>query len=398
MKFVIIGSGIIGLSVAKVLIDKKVCLPSKILVIDKYSIPSKGTSQRNSGVLHAGLYYKTGSLKAKLSIEGSSKLKHWCKTNNIEIMECGKLLVPFKEEDYLNLEKINKNAIENGCDVRIINYEEAHNIQPGLIKKRKYLWSPKTSVFSPEMIIQKLFNSLKELGVEFLKKSVICDDSNKKQLILYDNSKIDYLQYINCAGPGALSLSKTITDKFDHLTILPFLGQYVVQKSGINIKTNLYPVPDPELPFLGIHLTPRINKPTLIGPNAIPIFQKDIQGYDISDIRGIPTIFVNNMIFFLSNNCNYRKHALSELSFSLKNKFYKKSIRYLSSLYSKNFKIKMDNSTYGIRPQIINRNTHTFVNDFIYEKIEGNIHIVNAVSPAFTSCFSLAEYIVDKII
>ena len=104
------------------------------------------------------------------------------------------------------------------------------------------------------------------------------------------------------------------------------------------------------------------------------------------------------MIFFLSNNCNYRKHALSELSFSLKNKFYKKSIRYLSSLYSKNFKIKMDNSTYGIRPQIINRNTHTFVNDFIYEKIEGNIHIVNAVSPAFTSCFSLAEYIVDKII
>ena len=161
---------------------------------------SKGTSQKNSGVLHAGLYYKTGSLKAKLSIEGGSKLKHWCKTNNIEIMECGKLLVPFKEEDYLNLEKINKNATENGCDVRIINYK-AHNIQPGLIK-RKYLWSPKTSVFSPELIIQKHSIRLK-IGGRFLKKSVICDDSNKKQLILNDNSMINYFQYINVLVRGS---------------------------------------------------------------------------------------------------------------------------------------------------------------------------------------------------
>ena len=91
MRFIIIGSGIVGLSIAKTLIEKKIFEPRKILVVDKYSLPSKGTSVRNSGVLHAGLYYKTGSLKARLSIDGGLKLKEWCQKNNLPILECGKI-------------------------------------------------------------------------------------------------------------------------------------------------------------------------------------------------------------------------------------------------------------------------------------------------------------------
>ena len=172
MKFVIVGSGIIGLSIAKVLIEKNLYKASNILIVDKYSIPSNGTSMHNSGVLHAGLYYKPGSLKAKLSIEGGYKLKEWCKINNIPILECGKILVPFTKKDYSNLEKINKNALQNGCKVEIIDYEQAKKIQPEIIKKEKYLWSPNTCVFSPKLIMQKLYDSLQELGVNFLKKSV----------------------------------------------------------------------------------------------------------------------------------------------------------------------------------------------------------------------------------
>ena len=179
---------------------------------------------------------------------------------------------------------------------------------------------------------------------------------------------------------------------------MPFLGQYAVQESGLNIKTNLYPVPDPNLPFLGVHLTPRINKSTLIGPNAIPIFQKDIQGFDFDDIKEIPSILVNNLILFASNSSNFRKHAFSELSFNIKNKFFKNSIRFISKPYSNNFRIKIDNSSFGIRAQIINRNTYELINDFNYEIIEENIHVINAVSPAFTSCFALAEYLVDKLV
>ena len=100
--------------------------------------------------------------------------------------------------------------------------------------------------------MQKLYDSLQELGVNFLKKSVKIDEPEKKQLILQDQSRITYEKYINCAGPGALDIAKSVSDNFDNLNILPFLGQYAVQKSGLEIKTNLYPVPDPKLPFLGI--------------------------------------------------------------------------------------------------------------------------------------------------
>ena len=129
MKFIIIGSGIVGLSIAKSIIEKRICDPEKILIVDKYSIPSNGTSIRNSGVLHAG------------------------STNNIPIINCGKILVPFEKKDYINLDKIEKNALKNGCDIKIIDHKDTLKIQPGLAKKEKYLWSPKTSVFSPRLII-----------------------------------------------------------------------------------------------------------------------------------------------------------------------------------------------------------------------------------------------------
>ena len=151
------------------------------------------------------------------------------------------------------------------------------------------------------------------------------------------------------------------------------------------------------MPFLGIHLTPRIKNSALIGPNAIPILNKDIQGYDFNDIKSIPSIIKNNIVLFTSNKNNYRKHAINEFSLNLQTKFYNNSKKYFSKKASKNFEIKLDKSTYGIRAQLFNNDTLSFENDFIYESINNNIHIVNAVSPAFTSSFSIAELILNNI-
>lgn len=397
MKFVIIGAGIVGLSIAETLIKKEIVSPNNLVILDKYSVPSDGTSTHNSGVLHAGLYYKPGSLKAKLSIDGGHKLKEWCFKNDLPILKCGKLLVPFNQKDLLRLDKIFDNASENGCDVKKIEYSEAVKLQPGLTKQEKYLWSPNTAVFSPHLIMEKLFKMLKEKGVGFLKKGVVLDDESNKRFLLDDKTYFNYSRYINCAGPGSLEITKSISDKFNHLSILPFLGEYGVQESGLKIETNLYPVPNPELPFLGIHLTPRINNSTLIGPNAIPVFRKDIQGFDFKELKDFSSIIVNNLVLFASNLQNYREHAFSEFTLNVRQKFHKNSIKYLEKNVRKDFKIKMDKTTYGIRPQLIEKDSYKFVNDFLYERINDNLHIVNAVSPAFTSCFALAEYIVDLI-
>ena len=307
------------------------------------------------------------------------------------------MLVPFQHKDLDRLDEIFDNASKNGCEVKKIDYAEAVKLQPGLTKQEKYLWSPKTAVFSPQLIMKRLFQLLKDKGVQFLKKGVILDDASNKRFLLDDKTYFYYSKYINCAGPGSLEITKSISDKFDNLSILPFLGEYGVQKSGLKIETNLYPVPDPELPFLGIHLTPRINNSTLIGPNAIPVFRKDIQGFDLKELKDYPSIVVNNLVLFASNLQNYREHAFSELTFNVRQKFYKNSIKYLEERCRKDFKIKMDKTTYGIRPQLIEKDSFKFVNDFLYERINNNLHIVNAVSPAFTSCFALAEFIVDQI-
>ena len=397
MKFVIIGAGIVGLSIAETLIKKKIITPDNLIILDKYSIPSDGTSTHNSGVLHAGLYYKPGSLKANLSINGGNKLKDWCFENDLPILKCGKLLVPFDQKDLIRLDEIFDNATENGCEVKKIDYSEAVKIQPGLTKQEKYLWSPNTAVFSPQLIMKRLFQLLKEKGVQFLKKGVILDDESNKRFLLDDKTYCYYSKYINCAGPGSLEIAKSISNKFDNLSILPFLGEYGVQTSGLKIETNLYPVPNPELPFLGTHLTPRINNSTLIGPNAIPVFRKDIQGFDLKELKNFSSIIVNNLVLFASNLQNYREHAFSEFTINVRQKFHKNSIKYLEEQARKDFKIKMEKTTYGIRPQLIEKDSFKFVNDFLYERINNNLHIVNAVSPAFTSCFALAEYVVNQI-
>tara|TARA_B100000965_G_scaffold384093_1_gene383968 strand:- start:661 stop:1854 length:1194 start_codon:yes stop_codon:yes gene_type:complete len=397
MKFVIIGSGIVGLSIAKTLVDKNIIKPNNLIIIDMYSIPSNGTSKHNSGVLHAGLYYEPNSLKAKLSIEGGEKLKDWCKQNNLPILNCGKILVPFNKQDSKRLDEIYKNATKNGCKVEMIDYYDAIKLQPGIAKQEKYLWSPKTAVFNPKIIVDKIYDYLKSKGVEFIKNKVCKDNPENKYLIFKDKTTIKYSRYINCAGPGALNITKSLTNKFKDFEILPFLGEYGLQKSGLEIKTNLYPVPNPELPFLGIHLTPRINDTTLIGPNAIPAFRKDTQGFELEEIKHFPSILINNLILFASNNNNFREHAFSEFTLNAKEKFKKNAIKFFSEDYIKDFCINMDKSTYGIRPQLINSNSKKFINDFLYEIIDENIHIVNAVSPAFTSCFALADFIAGKL-
>ena len=168
---VIIGAGCVGLSIAYKLLEKYKSAED-IIIIDKYNVPTKGTSLRNSGVLHAGLYYPKGSEKSKLCIQGGESLSKLCHDNNLPILNCGKLIVPFNRKDEENLENLFLNAQNCGRNVHLISYKEALTIQPNIKNVDKYLWSPKTSVFQPNKVLKFFYEKLVDAGAKFLIDSV----------------------------------------------------------------------------------------------------------------------------------------------------------------------------------------------------------------------------------
>jgi len=395
MKVAVIGSGIIGLTLARALLNRH---PNcQLDLVDKFSVPSSGTSIRNSGVLHAGLYYRPDSLKAQLCKKGTLLLEQFISTHSLPLLSCGKLLIPHLAKDYSNLKKIKDTADANGCTTELINHSAAQKIQPGLVGRDIYLWSPKTKVFSPSHILRTLVSELKSYKVNYVIDEVLKIDSKNKSIYCKKAMLSGYDFIFNVSGPGSLDLYQNDAQRALNLKLLPILGQYAVLKNGPEIFTNLYPVPDPELPFLGVHITPRPGMNPIIGPNALPILKSYMQAKETFEFKDLATRLGIMTSMYITNQSNFRVHANSEFSLSVTKKFFSNTIRYFSQMDSSFFDIAMDDTTYGIRPQLVDARDLSFFEDFICDKYYSTLHVVNAVSPAFTSSFALAEYLLDRM-
>jgi len=397
MKIAIIGSGVVGLTLAKELISFSNDV--SIDLIDAYSIPSKGTSIRNSGVLHAGLYYTPGSLKSKLCLEGRSLLESYIVHNQLPFLQCGKLLVPHSDTDIKRLTSIKQKADLNGCVTSLIDYNQASKIQPGICVRDTYLWSPKTCVFSPSDILNQLVSDLSNSNqVAFIMSSVTNINADRTTLAgsNISNSKYDFIY--NVAGPGSLQMFKQLSDALNHLLLIPFIGEYARLNSGPDIKTNIYPVPDPELPFLGVHVTPQLHGLNpIIGPNALPFTRSYLDEYISTDLTDLPSRFFVLLGLYASNSANFRTHAHFEFSISKIRKFYYQYSQFFQPSVRTSISLSMDKSIYGIRPQLVDLDTLEFVNDFICKTTNNIFHVINAVSPAFTSSLSLAKYLCKQL-
>ena len=393
MRVAIIGAGIVGLTLAKNLKDKRQDLD--IDVFDKHSFPSQGTSVRNSGVLHAGLYYTKDSLKARFCKEGRYELSEFMRVHGLSVLDCGKLLVPHSQKDKQNLRKIYTCAVDNGCDVKIVDYDFAKRIQPEIVPRDEYLWSPKTRVFDPRAVMHSLAMQLVDAGIGSNISKVIDICSEKGLLVTAEGvSRYDFI--FNVAGPGSLDLYQRDTGKADRLRLLPVLGQYATIIKGPEIKTNLYPVPDPELPFLGIHITPRTRGSAIIGPNALPILRSSMDGSDRIEWKDFLCRIGVVGGMYASNSDNFRNHANSELCISARKKFLDSAQDMLLKQDSYELDCRMDSNTYGIRPQLVDIDKLQFFNDFICTRQGCALHVVNAVSPAFSSAFAIAKYLSQK--
>ena len=395
---VIVGGGMVGLSIANQLIDKKIT--NSILIIDKEEKLGLHSSGRNSGVLHAGLYYEPNSLKAKVCVAGAKRLKSWVLERSLPINQCGKLIIPTREDLDSQLEVLAFRGKANGAEVEFWDENQVHELIPDAsCLTGRALWSPNTAVVKPIKIINTLQEELFSNGVKFVFAEPQWSVYEKENAIeISNNEKINYGHLINCAGLQG----DRVAHKFEigeEFILMPFKGVYyqIKLKSKLKIPTNLYPVPDLDLPFLGVHFTPNHDQSLIsIGPTASFAFGRE-------NYRGLksiePLMSLENLKIlssqYLFNRGGFRKYVHEQAFLSMKGPFLESAKKLIPKIKSEDIELS---PKVGIRAQLFNKKKMKIENDFICQNGKNSTHILNAISPAFTASFALADYIIDNYI
>lgn len=393
---VIIGGGMVGLSIAFQLIERK--KTKNICIIDKENTLGLHSSGRNSGVVHAGIYYKPGSIKAKVCINGAKRLIEWTENKKLPINKCGKVIIPQKKRLDNQIDFLFKRGKENGAEVEIIKEDKLKEIAPSAKSSSgRALWSPNTCVVNPIRIIKSLELELLQKNVTFIKSiKSITFDKEKKAIILDGKLKLNYDFFYNCSGLQA--------DKVAHqfgiaknFRIIPFKGQYWKLKSGTKIapNCNIYPVPDLNVPFLGIHFTPNFdNSVVSIGPTAnFALGRENYKGFDsIEPIQSLKNLITIGNQYFLNKN-GFKKYVHEQALLIIKPLILRSAKELIPNIKNSDI-VKSDKV--GIRSQLFNLEQKKLEDDFICINGENSTHVLNAISPAFTSSFELADLIIDK--
>ena len=394
----IVGGGMVGLSLANQLIEQNKY--KSIILLDKAATLGQHSSGRNSGVLHAGIYYKPGTLKAKVSVEGASRLKQWIVDKGLSINKCGKVIVPTKIELDNQLDILKNRGQENGAKVEMWDEKQLKDYFPDAHSASgRAIWSPSTCVIKPLEVLKELENELNNKGLKIIKnitKFNVFAESNFIEL--NKGHKIKYGHLINCAGLNADKIAHKFKVGLEY-TLLPFKGLYwqLRKSSSIKIPCNLYPVPDLNLPFLGVHFTPSADHEPLIsiGPTATLAFGRE--NYEL--IKGLEPIMALSNVSILAQQYikdlgNFRHYVHDQAFLSMPNLFLKAAKELIPSI---NYNDIEKSKKVGIRAQLYNINKNSLEDDFLCISGPSSTHILNAISPAFTASFALADLIIKRL-
>ena len=395
--YFIVGAGIIGLSVAKELKARRP--KSKVLVLEKELVPGLHSSGRNSGVLHSGIYYPPDSLKAKVCRQGSLEMAAYCKERKLPLSQIGKILLPLNADDAHQLDLMEDRAPKNGVLVHRLDRKALSKKEPEVRSATgEALFVPGTSVGDSSAVINAIYNECLLAGIEVKCSSVISQvDISKKKVKLSDGTQLIYSHLINASGLHADSVAHqfSVGKKY---TLLPFKGIYwkLSPDSGIRVNHLIYPVPDLRVPFLGVHTTTSIDGNVYLGPTAVPAFGREnyrgLEGVTVSELLRISNLLIKQTF---SGKDGFRRLAWQEGRRYFKPWFADAARQILPRLKSTDI---LPCSKVGIRAQMYDRHNQKLVNDFVVEKGENSTHILNAISPAWTSAFPFARYVIDNYI
>jgi len=390
---IIIGAGIVGISLGLALLERD---PNRnVLVIDKEEKPGIHASGRNSGVLHAGFYYSPDSLKAKFCMLGNLELRKFCKENNLQILETGKVVVCQDKKDVARLEELYRRGVANGVNIEILDSKDLKKIEPAAQTVDKFIWSPTTAVGNPNDVIKKLAEEFTKSGGSFLfNTQVELIEKDNEVLVITKQETYSAKSIINSAGAFAADLAKQVNVGSEYVC-LPFLGAYKKSKLlSVNPKRLVYPVPNPVNPFLGVHTTITLNNEIKIGPTALPVIGKEqyklTDGFNLKDLL---EFFTSSTALFKSDSVDFIGLAKEEALKLFKKPLLKRTRKLSNSLDSNTDWVKYPS---GIRAQIINTKTKAIEMDYIVKSDKNVVHILNAVSPGWTSAIPFARWVVEN--
>ncbi len=391
--YIIIGGGIIGLNVARAL--KVNYKDAKIALIEKESEVAMHSSGRNSGVLHAGFYYSADSLKAKFTKEGNASMHKFCKDRNLRINECAKVVVAQSDKEVEGLEELKRRGDVNGVELSWMSEEELNEKFPLIKTHQKALFSPTTATIDPREVTLEFKKVVQELGVEVLTSTAYVK-RNYEYEIETSKGAMKFKKLINCAGLYADEIAKDFGFG-ENYVIIPFKGIYLKDKYNVcGLETNVYPVPNLANPFLGVHYTYAVEDDSKIGPTAIPAFwRENYRGFDNFSLKEMTQILYYEAKLFITNAFGFRNLAIDEVKKYSKNYLLKLAKGLTKPLDMSGFDSW---STPGIRAQLLDTDTLELVQDFVVEGDGVSIHVLNAVSPAFTSAMPFSQWVVENYI
>jgi L-2-hydroxyglutarate oxidase LhgO len=387
--FLIIGGGVVGLTVALELRQRHP--GATITVLEKEARCGEHASGRNSGVLHAGFYYTPDSLKARLTREGCRAWTEYCEEHNLPIRRCGKLVVAGAPEELAELDRLYARGQANGVDLQLVDAATAREIEPRARTVDRAIWSPTTASVDPAAIMSHLTGRARVEGIDL--HTGVAFRGVDEHGVRATGGAIQAGYVINAAGLYADKIARQYGFS-SRYSIVPFRGTYLYGEPAEDLRTNLYPVPDPRFPFLGVHFTVTCAGRVKVGPTAMPGLWREHYG-GVAGFAPAESAEVGAQVAgLLLGQASFRRHAASEIR--------KLSRRHLVNLASRlASEVSVGRYTKwgqpGIRAQLVDAGHGQLVNDFIIEGDERSTHVLNAVSPAFTCAWPFAAHVVDAI-
>ncbi len=387
----IAGGGIVGVCTAWQL--KKRFPDAAVVLMEKEPHPAGHQTGHNSGVVHAGVYYQPGSLKAEFCKRGAEATLRFCRDHNLPVEQCGKLLVATDELEYRRMEALEKRCEQNDIVVRRMDASALRRMEPNIIG-RGALYVPATGITDYRRITGKMADLFAALGgiIRTGCEVVGIEETGSDVRVRTRSDTIQARYLVACAGLHADRVAKSTGIEID-FQIIPFRGEYYRLSGRLNdlVRHLIYPIPDPDLPFLGVHLTRMIDGSVTVGPNAVLGWKREgygginVSGKDIAEMLTFPGFWR-----VIAENLG---SGISEMRDSLfKTGYLRRIRRYCPGIGLRN----LLPYPAGIRAQAVQRDG-TLVHDFLFAESDRTFHVCNAPSPAATSAIPISEHLCDLV-